>query len=126
MPFTRTSSGPLPALRGAVGWLLTSALLCAASGCTSRTLPLPPPVVDPIAAPNPQGLVRVSGHAHENASVGVLNDTTMSGVIVTSASTDCGRACPWEALVPARSGDVLRIWQFFETSSSAELVVPEP
>lgn len=107
-------------------WLLASALSCAAAGCTSRTLPLPPPVVDPVDAPNAQGLVRVSGHAHENASVGVLNDSTMTGVIITSPSTDCGRACPWEAEVPAKPGDVLRIWQFFETSSSKDIEVPEP
>ena len=106
-------------------WLLASACLCAAAGCTSRTLPLPPPVVDRVAAPNAQGLVRVTGHAHEGAAVGVLNDMTMSGVIVTSPMSDCGNACPFEALVPADSGDSLRIWQFFETSSTAERVVPE-
>ena len=107
-------------------WLLVGALSCAAASCTSRTLPLPPPVVDPIPTPNAQGLVRVSGLAHENASVGVLNDTTMTGVIVTSPDSDCSSACTWEVLVPARSGDVLRIWQFFETNSSADRVVPEP
>jgi hypothetical protein len=107
-------------------WLLACALLGAAASCTSRTLPLPPPVVDDVAAPTPQGLVRVSGHAHENASVGVLNDSTMTGVIVTSPETNCNRVCPWEALVPASAGDQLRIWQFFETSGFVETTVPEP
>jgi hypothetical protein len=105
---------------------LAGALSCAAASCTSRTLPLPPPVVDSVPAPNAQGLVRVSGLAHENASVGVLNDSTMTGVIVTSPNSDCSRACQWEALVPARPGDVLRIWQFFETNNPEERLVPEP
>jgi hypothetical protein len=105
---------------------LLCALLCAAASCTSRTLPLPPPVVDDVFAPNAQGLVRVTGHAHENASVGVLNDSTMTGVIVTSPDVDCARVCTWEALVPARAGDQLRIWQFFETSGFVESTVPEP
>jgi len=111
-------------------WLLVGALpgalLCATASCTSRTLPLPPPVVDDVGAPNAQGLVRVTGHAHENASVGVLNDTTMSGVIVTSSDVDCERICTWEARVPASAGDQLRIWQFFETSGFVESTVPEP
>jgi hypothetical protein len=114
MPLNRTS-------------LLAGALLIGtAVSCTSRTLPLPPPVVDDVSTPNAQGLVRVSGHAHENASVGVLNDATMTGVIVTSTDTGCNRVCTWEALVPARAGDQLRIWQFFETSGFVESVVPEP
>ncbi|HMI90082.1 MAG TPA: hypothetical protein VK509_01910 [Polyangiales bacterium] len=107
-------------------WPLVGALLCAAASCTSRTLPLPPPVVEDVSAPNAQGLVRVTGHAHENASVGVLNDSTMAGVIVTSPEVDCARICPWEALVPAGAGDQLRIWQFFETSGFIESTVPEP
>lgn len=107
-------------------WLFACALIGAGAGCTSRTLPLPPPVVDQVVAPNQQGLVLVSGHAQEGASVGVLNDSTMTGVIVTSTAQDCHRTCPWEAMVPAKSGDQLRIWQFFETSSSEERVVPEP
>lgn len=106
-------------------WLLASTLLAAAAGCTSRTLPLPPPDVDPLPAPNAQGLVRVSGTAQEGASVGVLNDETMTGVIVTSTTQDCSRSCPWEAFVSAKVGDQLRIWQFFETNSSAERVVPD-
>jgi hypothetical protein len=107
-----------------VVWLLASSVLAACAGCTSRTLPLPPPDVDPIPAPNAQGLVRVSGTAQEGASIGVLR--TMTGVIVTSTADNCSRSCPWEAFVSAKAGDQLRIWQFFETNSSAERVVPEP
>jgi hypothetical protein len=106
-------------------WLLASLALAAATGCTSRTLPLPPPDVDPLPAPNAQGLVRVSGTAQEGASVGVLNDGTMTGVIVTSTADNCSRSCPWEAFVSAKAGDQLRIWQFFETNSSAERTVPD-
>ena len=108
-------------------WLLASALLgAAATGCTSRTLPLPPPVVEDVSAPNEQGLVQVSGYAQEGASVGVLNDMTMTGVIVTTTGEDCANTCPWQAMVPAKADDVLRIWQFFETSTAEERTVPAP
>ena len=56
---------------------LTSAILmlgCTAlGGCTSRTLPLPPPTVEELGAPDADGLVLVRGLALEGASVGVLN-----------------------------------------------------
>jgi hypothetical protein len=105
--------------------LLALSLLGAASACTSRTLPLPPPNVDRVGAPNVQGLVLVQGTAREGASVGIVNDRTMAGVIVTSEQTGCSSTCPFEASVEARTGDQLRVWQFFETSSSTEVQVPE-
>lgn len=116
MPMTRTRKG----------WIALLALgLQAAAGCTSRTLPLPPPEVDFVAAPNAQGLVLVRGTAQGGASIGVVNDRTQSGVIVTSSETDCTRSCPYEALVSAEAGDQLRVWQFFETANPREVLVPE-
>lgn len=108
------------------GWiaLLALGLLGAASACTSRTLPLPPPNVDSVGPPNMQGLVLVQGTARENASIGIVNDRTMVGVIVTSAETGCSSACAFSASVEARSGDNLRVWQFFETSSNRDVEVP--
>lgn len=116
MPMTRTREG----------WIALLALgLQAAAGCTSRTLPLPPPEVDFVAAPNAQGLVLVRGTAQEGASVGLVNDRTQSGVIVTSTDFDCNRTCPYEALVAAEAGDPLRVWQFFETANPREVLVPQ-
>lgn len=102
----------LPAL-----WLL--------AGCTSRTLPLPPPDVDPISqGPDASGFVTITGISQEGASVGVLNDATLEGVIVTTPEEGCDNACPFEARVQAESGDSIRVWQFFETGSHADAFVP--
>jgi hypothetical protein len=95
------------------------------ASCTSRTLPLPPPEVDMVAAPNVQGLVLVRGMAQEGASIGVVNDATGTGVVVTTES-GCSRSCPFEAWVEAEPGDSLRVWQFFRTSSGRDVMVPEP
>jgi len=104
-------------------WLTVSCLLMAS--CASRTLPLPPPTVEALSVPDPDtGLVRVRGLAQEGASVGVINDVTLVGTIVTSDEMGCNRSCPFEAFVLADRGDPLRIWQFFETEGSLELTVP--
>ncbi len=94
--------------------------------CTSRTLPLPPPEVSSVSLPNSLGQVTVSGYALEGASIGVVNDRTLAGTITTSAKSNCDRTCPFTATVPAKSGDGLRVWQFFETEGSIEEVVPTP
>ena len=102
---------------------------CAAlawGGCVSRTLPLPPPEVSSVSSPNGSGLVTVSGFALEGASVGVVNDRTLAGTITTSPKDNCDHTCPFTATLPARSGDSLRVWQFFETEGSIEAVVPAP
>jgi hypothetical protein len=72
-----------------------------------------------------QGLSLVTGTANENASIGILNDNTGEGVIVTSQETDCSSTCAFSAEIPAEVGHVLRVWQFFETSSAAEREVPD-
>lgn len=108
--------------------LPTSALLLAAivvAGCTSRTLPLPPPEVVEVSAPDADGLVTVRGLALEGAGIGVLNDMDGEGVIVSPLETGCDSACPFEARLPAESGDPLRVWQFFETTSTTDVAVPD-
>jgi hypothetical protein len=95
-----------------------------AGGCTSRTVPLPPPTVDYLSMPDDDGMVTVRGLAHEGAGIGVINDRTLEGVVVTSPDDDCGNACRWEARVAAEIGDPLRVWQFFETESSRHVEVP--
>lgn len=94
------------------------------AGCVSRTLPLPPPDIDPLGAPSVEGLVLVKGTAQEGAAVGIMNDSTMNGVIVTSPGKGCDRSCPFSANIAARSGDTLHIWQFYETNSSVDPKVP--
>lgn len=100
--------------------------LLAGAGCTSRTLPLPPPEVSRVSAPDGDGWVSVSGLALEGASIGVVNDRTLEGVISSSPQDGCDSACRWQARLQARAGDSLRVWQFFETTGGKEVVVPTP
>ena len=104
---------------------LIAAFGIAVARCTSRTLPLPPPEVSRVTAPDADGLVTVTGYALEGASVGVVNDRTLEGVVVSSMNTSCDSTCPWEARLAARVGDGLRVWQFFETTGGKEVVVPD-
>jgi hypothetical protein len=94
------------------------------SSCTARTLPLPPPIVQSLSAPDPQGMVHVSGLCHEGASVGVMNEATSEGVVTASPEVGCDSSCPWEARIRADEDDPIRVWQFFETESSLQVVVP--
>jgi hypothetical protein len=96
----------------------------AGAGCTSRTLPLPPPEVQALSAPDADGIVRVRGLAQAGASIGVINEVTQTGTVVTTIGDDCDRNCPFEAEIEAVAGDALRVWQFFETERSVEAVVP--
>lgn len=103
-------------------------VLCALAvgSCTSRTLPLPPPVVNRVSAPDADGFVTVRGYALESASIGVVNDRTLDGVITTSSQEGCESACAWQARIAAQAGDTLRVWQFFETEGSTDVAVPRP
>jgi hypothetical protein len=100
--------------------------LCGMAGCTSRTLPLPPPEVSSVSVAARDGTVTVSGHALEGASVGVVNDRTLQGTIVTSPTEGCDNTCPFQAKLPAAARDNLRVWQFFETEGAIEASVPAP
>jgi len=95
------------------------------ASCTSRTLPLPPPEVRSVTAPDSDGLVTLSGYALEGASVGVMNDNTQVGVITASEEEDCDNTCSWEARIHAEVGDPLRVWQFFETDGAKDITVPK-
>jgi hypothetical protein len=106
--------------------VLRALLAISASSCTSRTLPLPPPEVKHVSAPDADGWVGLRGLALEGASIGIVNDRTLTGVITTSSEEGCSSACPWEARVQASAGDPLRVWQFFETGGGKEVFVPTP
>jgi hypothetical protein len=106
-------------------WLCGAAIvLTQLTACVSRTVPLPPPEVGSISAPDGDGFVTVSGYALEGASVGVINELTQEGVVVATQGAGCDSACPFEAHVKAAAGDPLRLWQFFETENSKETAVP--
>ncbi|HKU38797.1 MAG TPA: hypothetical protein VJR89_11640 [Polyangiales bacterium] len=107
---------------------IASVLACglSAGSCTSRTLPLPPPEVTRVTSPDADGIVTVTGYALEGASVGVLNERTMEGVLTASESEACDSTCPWTARLHGEVGDPLRVWQFVETESARDVVVPKP
>jgi hypothetical protein len=107
-------------------WLWTS-ICCAAlvmGACTTRTVPLPPPIVQQLSLPDEDGIVTVTGLCHEGASVGVMNESTQVGTVTRSFETGCESSCPWEARLKAERGDAIRVWQFFETESGIEVYVP--
>lgn len=109
-------------------WLRTAfcfgAALLPLSACTTRTVPLPPPIVEQLSLPDQDGMVTVKGLCHEGASVGVMNESTQVGTITTSPEVGCDSSCPWEARIAADRNDAIRVWQFFETESSIEVTVP--
>lgn len=116
MSVTRTSRLGIAAALG-FGWL-------ASGGCTARTVPLPPPVVDSVSAVSPQGLVVVRGTAEENTSVAVLNEESQVGVIIGIREVGCNSACPFSVEIAAEPGDSLRLWQFSETPNPTSAQVP--
>jgi hypothetical protein len=105
-----------------LSWLL-GALLTAS--CASRTTPLPPPEVLSVSAPDASGLVSVTGYALEGAAVGVVNDATLIGVITSNDTPGCARTCMFHATVAAKSGDNLRVWQFFDIEGGQDAPVPD-
>jgi hypothetical protein len=102
--------------------LLGSLLPCAS--CISRTTPLPPPEVSSVSAPDDAGRITVSGLALEGASIGVINERTMQGVITSSSKLHCENTCEFQASLDAQGGDTLRVWQFFETDGLQDVPVP--
>jgi hypothetical protein len=105
-------------------YLLLIPCLVGASACTSRTTPLPPPSVTMVSRPSDAGQVTVLGLSLSGASIGVINERTLQGVITTPDDT-CKTTCEFRAVLAAESGDSLRVWQFFETEGIQEVSVPE-
>jgi len=98
--------------------------LAAPAACTSRTTPLPPPSVSAVSRPDDVGQVTVLGLALSGASIGVINERTLQGVITTPDEQACQSACEFKAVLAAEGGDTLRVWQFFETEGVHEVNVP--
>jgi uncharacterized membrane protein len=109
-------------------WLaiILVSMLAAVGACTSRTTPLPPPSVSTVSRPNDVGQVTVLGQALSGASIGVINERTLEGVITTPDAKACPSTCEFKAMLAAEGGDTLRVWQFFETEGVHEVNVPEP
>jgi hypothetical protein len=111
----------LPALRSALLPTLRAALLALGACNTTPTLPLPPPVVSAITAPDENGLVSVRGAALERAYVSILNNDTSEGVITQAA--DDGS---FQATIAASAGDRLEVWQEQNGESGEHLDIGVP
>ena len=103
--------------------LLAIASLAGSTSCVTRTTPLPPPEVTSVSAPNDEGIVTVIGMALEGTSIGVINNSSLEGVI-TTPPPNCGNTCRFEAHLAADTGDTLRVWQFTETDGLQDVPVP--
>lgn len=103
----------------AIGFVLSLALL---GGCNAApTLPLPPPAVSMLGAPNMQGLVQLVGDAPARSYVSAFNSRTESGVI--TRADDQGR---FTIEIEAAEGDFLTLWveRDGETGERVDVQVP--
>ena len=103
---------------------LSSALLASAfgaasllgPGCAAPTLPLPPPSIAALEAPDAEGFVTVRGSARAGAYMFVLNEDTEEGVIGTAEDTGA-----FALRIAASTGETLTVWQMVG-SQSGQLV----
>jgi len=100
-----------------------------ASGCTSPTLPLPPPLAPSITAgPDADHVLLAAGcNPPEASSVIVIINTTagvpMDRAVGGALTNDCGA---WDAIVYAHSGDVLDITYEIDGQTSLPTTVSPP
>lgn len=108
--------------RAARGLALAAALTALSAGCTSPTLPLPPPSLSALTLDN--GQVTVEGTAEVGSLVFVLNRDEGGGVI-TSADAPEGH---FAATIPGQEGDIIVVWSQLddEKSPTIERAVPPP
>jgi hypothetical protein len=96
----------------------------ALAGCLAPTLPVPPPENFDVSAPDADGIVTVKGgkgSARPNWTVHVEKQGNPPGVngFEDTALPDGS----WEIKLPAKSGDVLSIWQ--EQGTERSTVSPD-
>ncbi len=105
---------------GRRGFLGVSAMALLLASCATPTLPLPPPMVSAISAPE-NGLVRVEGQGLPDAWIMCVNNDTEEGIIGRS---DASGEFAFE--IRAESGHYLTVWQRVATDigPGLDLVVP--
>lgn len=92
------------------------------NGCAAPTLPLPPPTAL-VEAPDPQGLVLVTGDSSAEAYIFVLNEDQDAGVI---GRADLGGR--YEVRLRGEPGDTLTVWQMVgsDRGTPIQRQVPAP
>lgn len=121
--------------RRALARILAAAALGAAAvgalgtaSCLAPTLPVPPPSQPDVIGPDPSGNVTLKGSrgsARPNAEVTAWNPNLNAGRgagVVTIAADDGS----WSQSIPAKSKEILWVWQSigFERSDRIEVKIP--
>jgi hypothetical protein len=112
------------AAKGLALWVGASA-----AGCTSPTLPLPPPLAPSISAgPDADHVMLVAqcNPPEANAVIVVINDTPgvpMDRAVGGALTNSCGA---WDAIVYAHSGDVLNITYDIGDQTSLPTAISPP
>jgi hypothetical protein len=102
------------------------AIVAAALGCMSPTLPLPPPAIPSVLQGPDADHVRLAsgcGGVESNAIVIIVNENTAvpgDQAVSGSMADGCGK---WDAIVYAHSGDVLHVTEEVGTIGSPPTVV---
>jgi len=94
------------------------------AGCTSAPpLPVPPPAVEALSTPDPDGVVTASGIGRPNAFIACVNVDSDAGVIVRANEDGA-----WSLEIPAIAGDSLLFFQLLDDGRGApvERIVPGP
>lgn len=102
---------------------LVAFLAIVAPGCAAPTLPLPPPQLEALSAPDASGMVEVRGAVLADALVLCFNERSEVGVIVRAESD--GR---FTLRIAAESDDDLSVWQQIGTDQGPQVqrTVPRP
>ncbi|MCA9585152.1 MAG: hypothetical protein KC657_07330 [Myxococcales bacterium] len=109
-------------------WLIGACAVGAAAtlvGCTSPTLPLPPPTAPTISAGTAPGTVTLAsaGGVQPNALVIVLNQNPELARNERVSGTFADETGSWQLEVLARPGDVLDVFQEYESTRSPPVTV---
>ena len=109
-------------VRSRIAGLAVALMVMGLFGCdpnAGEVLPILPPLT--IAAPDMDGLVRITGDSSPSAQVFAFNETQGRGVIETATL-----AGTYEVFVPGASGDFIVVWQRVGNISSPprDAIVP--
>lgn len=100
---------------------LLGATLLAMDGCSTPTLPLPPPSALVATPPDADGIVTVEGDVLDDAWVFIVNLRTERGVIVRA--DEMGH---FVARIEAEPGHYLDVWQLVGTDQGEHSAIEVP
>jgi hypothetical protein len=103
-------------------WLGIGALLL--TGCLSPTLPLPPPDLPVVTAPDADGNIELSGYVQPTA---IAEAFDLRSTMIYGQESD-SKTGHYDFKMPAQSGDQIEFFYDLgdDTSSSVVFTVPKP